>query len=415
MTEIDDHIDPLLDPAFVRGLTESRLTRAQLLRRGAGAGVAAFGLAGFLSACGVGGASKPSTTSGADWNAFWAKQKQTGTLDFASWPLYIDTEHGKHPSLQLFTKQTGIKVNYSEVIQDNPSWYSKVAPTLQAGQAIGYDLMVVTNSWQLTEFINNGWLIPLDHAKLPNFAKYASAIVTSPAYDPGNKYTAAWQSGFTGIAYNPELTGREITSVHDLWDPKFKGHVGMMTDNTELGSLGLLALGIEPTTSTHADWKKAAKLLEQQRPLVRQYYDQSYIKALENGDIWITQAWSGDIFQANNSGYPHLKYVTPKEGVMKWTDNMIIPIKAAHPLDAIEWIDFYYQPKIAAMVADWVDYITPVPAAKPILMKSDPAVGKSPLVFPTPAMSKLAHDYYVYKDFADFNTWNTTFNPIIQS
>lgn len=414
MTEIDDHTDPLLDPAFVRGLTESRLTRAQLLRRGAGAGVAAFGLAGFLSACGVGG-SKPSTTSGTDWNAFWAKQKQTGTLDFANWPLYIDTSHGKHPSLQQFTKQTGIKVNYSEVIQDNPSWYSKIAPTLQAGQGIGYDLMVVTNSWQLTELINHGWLIPLDHAKLPNFAKYASAIVKSPAYDPGNKYTVAWQSGFTGIAYNTKLIGREITSVHDLWDPKFKGHVGMMTDNTELGSLGLLALGIDPVTSTHADWKKAAKLLEQQRPLVRQYYDQSYIKALENGDIWITQAWSGDIYQAQNSGYPHLKYVTPKEGVMKWTDNMMIPIKAAHPLDAIEWMNFYYQPKIAAEVADWVDYITPVPAAKPILMKSDPAVGKSPLVFPTPAMSKLAHDYYVYKDFADFNTWNTTFNPIIQS
>ena len=150
------------------------------------------------------------------------------------------------------------------MIQDNAPFYAKIAPTLQAGQSIGYDLIVMTNGWQLTELINHGWLIPLDQAQLPNFAKYASPIVKSPAYDNGNKYTVAWQSGFTGIAYNPKLTDREITSIKDLWDPAFKGHVGMMSDNTELGSAGLLYLGIDPTTSTQADWKKAATVLKKQ-------------------------------------------------------------------------------------------------------------------------------------------------------
>ncbi len=70
--------------------------------------------------------------------------------------------------------------------------------------------------------------------------------MVSPSYDPGNKYTAVWQSGFTGIAYNPKLTKREITSIDDLWDPAFAGHVGMMNDNLELGSLALLKLGIDP-------------------------------------------------------------------------------------------------------------------------------------------------------------------------
>ena len=98
------------------------------------------------------------------------------------------------------------------------------------------------------------------------------------------------------------MTGREITSVKDLWDPAFKGKVGMMADDTELGSVGMLALGIDPAKSTPADWKRAADLLRKQRDegIVRQYYDQSYIKALEDGDTWISQAWSGDIFQANS-------------------------------------------------------------------------------------------------------------------
>lgn len=100
---------------------------------------------------------------------------------------------------------------------------------------------------------------------------------------------------------------------------------------------------------------------------------------------------------------------------MHWTDNMAIPLHAAHPRDAIEYMNFVYEPKIAAELADWIDYITPVPAAKQILLKKDPSVGKSPLVFPTPAMTAKAHDYYPFKNYSDFQAWNNTFNPIIQS
>ncbi|MGH2914423.1 MAG: polyamine ABC transporter substrate-binding protein [Solirubrobacteraceae bacterium] len=415
MRETDDH--QTIDPALVRGLTEPRYTRRRAL-----AGASALGVGALLSACGVAGTAVSSThkaQSGTDWAAWWRKQKPTTTLDFANWPLYIDTSHGQHPSLNQFTKATGIKVNYFEVIQDNAPFYAKIAPTLQAGQSIGYDILVMTNdTWQLNEVLHiNRWAIPLDHSQIPNFFKYAGPLNKNPSYDPGNTYTTAWQSGFTGIAYDPRLTKREITSVHDLFDPAFKGHVGMMSDNTELGSLGLLALGIKPVSSTQSDWNKAAALLTKQRQngLVRQYYDQSYIKALENGDTWITQAWSGDIYQANNSGYPHLKFVVPKEGMMVWTDNMLIPVHAANPVSALKWMNFYYQPKIAAEVADWVNYVTPVPDAKPILLKSDPAVGKSPLVFPTATMNAAANQYYVYKTYNEFQAWNGTFNPIIQS
>jgi spermidine/putrescine transport system substrate-binding protein len=408
-----DHVDP----ALIRGLTEPRVSRKQFLRSVGGA-AAGLSLSSLLAACGVSGTKTAGKVKSSQyWATWWSKQKKHGVLNFANWPLYIDTSHGQHPSLNQFTKATGIKVNYTEPIQDNQSFYATIAPTLQAGQSIGYDIIVITNGWQLTELIDNGWLIPLDHSLIPNYFKYADKTVQNPNYDPGNKYTVAWQSGYTGIGYNPKLTGREITSLHDLFDPKFKGHVGMMSDNTELGSAGLLLLGIDPATSTVSDWRKAAALMQKQRNqgLVRQYYDQSYIKALESGDTWITQAWSGDIFQANASGYKDLKFVVPKEGIMQWTDNMMIPMHASNPVDASDWMNFYYQPKIAAEVADWVNYITPVPAAQQILLKQDPPVGKSPLVFPTAAMKAKTHKYYVYKNYSEFNTWNSIFNPIIQA
>ena len=195
---------------------------------------------------------------------FWAQQRKAGVLDWANWPLYIDTLTRRPPSIDLFTKQTGIEVNYRAVIQDNPSFFAQISPVLAAGQSIGYDLIVISDGWELTQLIQNRWLIPLDQSRMPNFHRYAGSIARDPPFDPGNRYSASWQSGLTGIAYDPRMTGREITSVKDLWDPAFKGKVGMMADDTELGAVGMLALGIDDQTkSTPDDWRRAADLLDE--------------------------------------------------------------------------------------------------------------------------------------------------------
>jgi spermidine/putrescine transport system substrate-binding protein len=391
----------------------ARVSRRRLLGR-AGLAAGTLAAAPLLAACGQVTTRTAVPVGSADW---WRGQRDTGRLMFANWPLYIDYLNWlkDRPSLNAFSRHTGIEVTYEEVIEGNEPFFAKIAPRLGAGRPLGYDLIVLTNGWQTSQLIGNGWLTPLDHSLLPNFAAYAGAIAKNPNYDPGNRFTIPWQSGFTGIAYNANRVDREITSIKDLWDPKFRGRVGMMSDNTDLGAAGLLYLGIDPATSRPADWERAAGALRAQRGLVRGYYDQRYIDALERGDTWISQAWSGDIFQANASGYPELRFVVPEEGVMHWTDNMMIPMNARNPLSALAWINYYYQPWVAARVADWVEYITPVPGAQALLQKSDPAVGRSPLVFPTPAMSARARNYPTFTTRALYDAWNGSFDPIIAS
>jgi spermidine/putrescine transport system substrate-binding protein len=407
-----------LDPALLRGLTQSRLSRRDFVRAGTTAAAVA-GLGSVLSACGIAGTRDTGAPASFDWSSWWSKQQKHGVLDWANWPLYIDTSHGRHPSLERFTKQTGIHVNYRPVIQENASFFAQISPVLQARQGIGYDLIVISDGWELTQMIANRWLIPLDHSRIPNFRRYAGPIAVHPSFDPRNRYTVTWQAGITGIGYDPRMTGREITSVKDLWDPAFKGKVGMMSDDTELGSVGMLALGIDPVSSTPADWKRAAALLTKQRDegLVRQYYDQSYIKALEDGDTWISQAWSGDIFQANYSGFKHLKFVIPKEGGMLWHDNCMIPLHAQNPVDALEWVNFYYQPPIQAMIEDWVNYLCPVPAAKGLIANklNDPSVADSQLVFPSPSTNRRLRDYYDFRGIDDHDEWTSIFQPVYQS
>lgn len=399
---------PAVDPALLRGLTQSRLGRRDVFRLGGLAGAAAL-----LAACGVKGEKKDDSAAVAPAD-FWSGKTKAGTLDFSNWPLYMDVsdDEKSHPSLDKFTADTGIKVNYREDIQDNESYFGKVRPSLAAKKSIGADLIVITNGIFLDKFIQLGYLAPLDAAKLPTFAANADKSVKSPSYDPGNKYTVAWQSGLTGIAYDPAKTGREIKSYEDLFDPKFAGHVGMFGDNLDLPNLALVGLGINPEKSTPDDWKKAADKLNKQRTdgIVRKYYTQDYIDALASGDLWISMAWSGDVYQ-QIAGGKDLKFVVPDEGGILWTDNMCIPITAQHPVDAITYMDYVYKPEIAAMLAEYINYITPVPAAKSDVSAE---LADSPLIFPNEADLAKTHRFRVLTTDEE-TEWNRIFQPVYQS
>ncbi|WP_298229657.1 spermidine/putrescine ABC transporter substrate-binding protein [Gryllotalpicola sp.] len=413
-----------INPETIRGLTQSRVSR-RMFMKGAGAVAGAGALSALLAACGVTG-TNPSganptggnASGGTDWTSWWASKKQNGVLNFANWPYYIDTDsNGKHASLEAFTKKTGIKVNYKEVIQDDPSYYAKISPLLTKGQSIGQDIIVITDGWYLTEIINNGWAVQLDHSRMPNFTANADRSLLSPSYDPGALHSAVWQTGLTGLAYNSKKVPEGITSFADLLDPKYAGHIGLFSDNTEYGSMALLATGAQTATSTHDDWNKAVEWLNKLKPSVAKFYDQGYTDALQNGDIWISQAWSGDVYQMQQGGHPEIKFVLPTEGVITWHDNMLIPITAENPVDAITWMNYYYTPETAGIIEDYDAYICPVPAAKDYILNTlkDPAVANSPLVFPSAADLAKAQEYYTYKNLADYNAWNALFDPVAQS
>ena len=423
-------------------LPPTRQTRRAMLRMLAvGFGAAA---AAPLAACtrqsGVTASGSPSLTAAStpsptppasvDPAAFWAEQQITGNVNFANWPYYIDrTRTNSHPSLDLFTQRTGIEVAYSRPIRGNARFMDKFRPSLEAGTP-GYDLIVITNGPELAELMASDWLTPLDHELLPNFAEFASPLVRGPAWDPENRYTVAWQSGFTGLGFRPEAVealGREPNSVQDLWDPRLRDRIGMMTDLLDLGSAGLLGTGVDPQASTVQDWRRAADYLrEQHRSVAPRYYDQGYIDALGRGDTWLSLAWSGDVFQLQQLGHPELRWVMPDEGAMFFTDSMMIPRGAPHPADAIALMDFVYQPLVAAMIADWVWFISPVPAASDIIENKldDPVVANSPLVFPeigaggtvssgSDGLEAPVRNYYVFSDPDEYEVWRSTFEPAI--
>ena len=407
-------------PDGLGGPSGPRLSRRQLLGY-AGAGAAGLSLSAILAACvGTGSAASPSAASGSAAGFDWASQKITGSFTFGNWPLYIDRDkvNGErvHPSLERFQQETGITVDYKEVIEAYDEFFAKLHLLLQGNQPTGYDLIVMGFPKWLPLMIANDYLIPLDHTQLPNFAANVAPSYKDPAYDPGNTYSIPYMSGITGIGYDPNLTGREITSVMDLFDPAFAGKVGMFGDTEDMPNLTLLGMGVEPKDSTEDDWQAAADLLRKQRNdgIVRKYYGQNYVAALTTGDVALTMAWSADILQLQNGDAPQLRFVVPDEGALLWTDSLCIPKLAAHPLDALTFMDFIYEPEIAAMIVGWIQNVSPVPASQEILAAQGNPVADSPLVFPTDDMYAKLHGYRVLTQ-TEQQVWDGLFQPIYQS
>ncbi|RDI73694.1 Spermidine/putrescine-binding periplasmic protein [Gaiella occulta] len=358
----------------------ARITRRQLVQRGA-AGVTLLSLPGLLAACGGGGGG-----GGGQLN---------DVLRFSNWPLYIDVDEKtkKHPTLDAFTKETGIKVDYFEDINDNATYFAKIQGPLGQGRGIDRDLIVMTDSSRFPALlIKKGWLEKLDRDRIPNIGNLVDAQA-SPPFDPDRSYSLPWQSGMTGIAWNEDVTG-PVTSVDQLFnDPKLKGKVTVLSEFADSIGLTMLSNGDDPSKVTEESFARALATIQKavDSGQIRQFTGNDYAQPLTKGDIAAAVAWSGDVVQllADN---PKLKWAIPEKGGMIWTDNMLIPQGGSAPT-ASTYMNFVYDPKIAARIAAYVNYVTPVKGAREELAKTDPETAKNALIFPTDDMLSQVHQF----------------------
>ena len=360
------------------------LSRRQLLRRAA-AGSAFLTVPGVLAACGGTTKKAASTTV----NKTLAK-----TLRFSNWTLYIDNEKGnRHPTLDAFKKKTGTTVQYTEDINDNATYFGKIQGPLSRGQSIDRDIIVMTdNSRYPSLLIKKGWVEKLDKSAIPNFRNLEPTL-QHPGWDPNRDYSLPWQSGLTGIAYNDKLTDPVLTVSDLLENPKLKGKITLLQGVGDTMPLIMAANGDDPTKVTDASWDRAFKVVKKavDSGQIRQFTGNDYSGLLAKGDLNACFAWSGDVVQleADNK---HLHWNLPKDGGGIWTDNMMIP-KGGNVYTASVYMNYYYDPKVAAAVEDYVNYICPVVGAKAVLLKQDPSIAKNTLIFPTKEMLANAHNF----------------------
>ena len=345
-----------------------RLTRQELLRRGA-AGGALLAFPSLLAACGGGG-------GGGDADGGELKT----VLNFANWPFYIDVD--KPTTLQKFTQQTNIKVNYFEEINDNAEYFAKVQGPLSQGNGIDRDIFVFTDNSRFPGLlVDQGWVQELDKELIPNIVNLVDAQA-SPSWDPDRSYSLPWQGGMTGIAWNEDVTG-PVTSMQQLLeDPKLKGKVTLLQEMADSVGLVMLQAGHDPGSVTDDTFNDAIATVQKavDSGQIRRFTGNDYAQPLTKGDLAAAVAWSGDVVQLLASN-PKLKWAIPESGGMIWTDNMLIPTGGSVPT-ASTYMNFVYDPAIAAQIAAYLNYVTPVKGAKEELAKTDPETAANPLIFP---------------------------------
>jgi spermidine/putrescine transport system substrate-binding protein len=351
-----------------------RITREELLRRGALGGVA-LTLPGVLAACGGGG------------GGGGGKDELKDVLNFSNWELYIDTPKSlktagikKPTTLEQFTKKTGIKVNYYEDINSNPEYFAKVQGRLRRGQGIGRDIIVSTdNDRFLAEYISNKWAQKLDKSLIPNISNLIPAQ-QHPPFDPNREYSLPWFSGMDGIAWNESVTDPVTTVKQLLEDPKLKGKIGVWNSIGDTLGLIMLENGDDPAKVTNASFNKALARVQKavDSGQIRAFYGNNYAQPLSTGDLAASMAWSGDIFLLAN---PKLTWLLPDTGGIIWTDNMLIPLGGSVPT-ASTYMNFVYDPKIAAQLSVGAGYISSVKGVKADAVKLDPNAASNPLLFP---------------------------------
>lgn len=355
------------------------LIRAQMSRRGVIAGVGGLGVAGLLAACGT-SSPKPATSGSPS-----AVADTGGTVRWANWTLYLDydSKTKKYPTLEAFMKKTGIQVAYKEDINDNDEFYGKVQGQLKLGQDIGYDIVTLTD-WMATRWIRLGYTQTIDATGIPNKVNILDKLA-NVGFDPGRHHSLTWQSGFAGFGWNKQKLPGGIKTLDQLFAPANKGQIEVLSEMRDTMGIILQYQGVDIESNfTEAQFMNGIDFLQKKISdgFIRKVAGNSYKEDLISGDAVAVIGWSGDLFQLNSENNGKFDFALPESGGTLWSDNMMVPSTSHNRKNAEAVMNYYYEPAVAAQVAAYVNYICPVKGAQAEMEKINPALAKSPYIFP---------------------------------
>ncbi|WP_329160136.1 spermidine/putrescine ABC transporter substrate-binding protein [Streptomyces anulatus] len=379
--------------AMRRSLTSGRgaLTRRSLLRA-SGMGALALGGMATLGACGIPPAKRADAGTASDDHS--AEEKE---VTFSNWTEYMDVSEDEkgRPTLEAFTRRTGIRVRYTEDINDNVEFFGKIKPQLAAGQNTGRDLICVTD-WLAARIIRLGWAQKLDPSNLPHAFANVSAQFRTPDWDPGRAYSYPWTGIPTVIAYNVKATGgRKVDSVTQLLDdPKLKGRVSFLSEMRDTIGMTLLDQGKDPGKFTDTDFDGAIGRLQKavDKKQIRRFTGNDYTADLSKGDIAACVGWAGDVIQLQADN-PDIRFAIPAAGYITSSDNLLVPAQARHKTNAEKLIDYYYEPPVAAQLAAYINYVCPVDGVRDELAKIDESMASNTLILPDKEMAAKSRSF----------------------
>jgi len=371
------------------------ILQSQVSRRSVLAGAGAVAGAGALASCGFGGGSDSSNA-----------------VRFGNWPLYLDVDDsGKnYPTLQAFTKETGIDVKYFEDYNDNDEFFGKVQAQLKLGKDIGYDLVCPTD-WMASRWIRLGYTQKFDAANVPNKVNILDTLA-SPSFDPKRESSLTWQGIMGGFGWNTAKNPKGVRTLDDLFSPANKGKIVVLSEMRDTVGIILRSQGVSLATVTENQFMNAVDFLAKKIAdgWIRGVKGNEYAEDLTSGDATAVIGWSGDMFILKSENAGKFDFAIPESGGTISGDNMMIPstVTAEAKANTEKLINYYYEPAVAAEVAAYVNYVCPVKGAQAEMEKIDPKLAASEFIFPS---AKTMANLSVFRSLTptEETTWTEAF------
>jgi spermidine/putrescine transport system substrate-binding protein len=379
--------DDRVSIAFIADVNSPRFNRRSFMKTlafVAGAGVA-------VAAC---GSSDKDTSSGSSGNTVAPNATEAKTLNFYNWTDYVAPDDGQTKgTISAFEAATGIKVTY-DTYDSNDVLLQK----MESG-GTGFDLIVPTDSY-IPRLTAGDLIQPLNHDLIPNL-KNLDPRFTDAEYDTGNKISVPWQWGTTGLGFDPtQIKDGEVTDWDAFDLASVKGKSTYLNEARDAFGMALIALGKDPNTTNDADLDAAQDWLIDRKKKIKSI-SSDYKTQLEGGEIILAQAYSGDVFQAQENN-DKLEYAIPASGAFQWVDVMMIPKEAKHPKNAHAFMNYILTPEAGAALTNFTFYGTPNKAALPLIDKEiidDPLINPpADVVAKLHFQKDLGEDEFKYSD-----------------
>jgi spermidine/putrescine transport system substrate-binding protein len=328
--------------------------------------MAAFGASAAaitLSGCSPGG-----NTSATPVAATKVEGSEGSKLEFYNWDTYIG-----ETTLKDFKAATGIEPNMT-LFANNDELFAKFR-----GGNSGYDLIVPSNDY-VARMIEAKMLMPLDHAKIPNKANILPEFQDAD-FDPGRKYSMPYTWLVLGIGYRKSALKNGV--VPDSWkalfdSDEYKGRISLLSESADLFRLGIKYLGKDLNEATPELIKQVEDMLIKQKPFIKNFHNDDGQDLLLSKEVDLVLEYNGDIAQKQAED-DDIDFVVPKEGSLKNSDCLCIPVGAPNPTNAHALINFMLDAQNGANITKTILYPTPNGAAKALM---DAAYKSNPVVYP---------------------------------
>ena len=313
---------------------------------------------------------------------------EIGDWTFSNWPLYMDKK-----VLKAFDEEFGGKVRYLEDINDNYEFFGKVRQQLENGQPIGRDIVVLTD-YMASRWVRNGYAEAIDKKNVPNASNIVDNLATIN-YDEDAPVHAAVPVGRHRRRLQHQEDRRRAEVRQGPVRPEVQGPRDDAVRAVRLGVHG--ACWARARTRRRPRSTSCSRAIEKideanQGGQFRRFTGNDYTTDLAKGNVWVSLAYSGDVV-ALQTDNPDLRFSYFDEGNVAFNDNMLMPAKVEHPYAAETMMNYLYEPEVAAKLAAFINYISPVKGAKEILEKSDPEIANNPLIFPPPEIQAKIKAY----------------------